>query len=112
MNLFDITPITFVLDLDDDTDTSFDNFLKFYLAHIPKSLESMKKPISELRRKFRNFVNIPNPHEKKINVSPFLKPKMKSIYVNGDNYLWLLKPTGFNRGRGIQIFTTLEQLEK
>jgi hypothetical protein len=24
--------------------------------------------------------------------------------------IWLLKPTGLNRGRGIHIFTTLEEL--
>jgi len=28
------------------------------------------------------------------------------------NYLWLLKPTGLNRGRGIHIFSTIEQLDK
>lgn len=27
------------------------------------------------------------------------------------SYLWFLKPTGLNRGRGIRIFSTLEQLE-
>ncbi len=40
------------------------------------------------------------------------KPKMLRSYINGNNYLWLLKPNYFNRGRGIQIFQTLEELEK
>lgn len=26
--------------------------------------------------------------------------------------IWLLKPTGLNRGRGIHIFTTLEELKQ
>ncbi len=26
--------------------------------------------------------------------------------------MWLLKPTGLNRGRGIEIFDSLEELEK
>ena len=33
-------------------------------------------------------------------------------YYSSDNYLWLLKPTGLNRGRGIEIFNSLEQLEQ
>jgi len=40
------------------------------------------------------------------------KPKMHESFVNGDNYFWFLKPTGTNRGRGIFIFNTLEQLQK
>lgn len=36
---------------------------------------------------------------------------MKSEYINGDSYLWLLKPTGLNRGRGIEIFDNLDDLE-
>ena len=38
--------------------------------------------------------------------------KMPKNFINGDNYLWLLKPTCLNRGRGIHIFNNLEQLEK
>jgi len=47
--------------------------------------------------------------EKKI--SPYLKPKMTKTYYNGCN-LWLLKPTGLNRGRGIELFHTLDELNK
>lgn len=31
---------------------------------------------------------------------------------NENSYVWLLKPTNLNRGRGIEIFSTLEQLER
>jgi hypothetical protein len=41
---------------------------------------------------------------------PNSKPSIKSIYTNGDTYLWLLKPTDLNRGRGIYLFRTLEEL--
>lgn len=37
---------------------------------------------------------------------------MCPTYENGDNYVWLLKPTDLNRGRGIQLFNSLENLEK
>jgi hypothetical protein len=33
---------------------------------------------------------------------------MKSAHDHKN--IWLLKPTGLNRGRGIHIFTTLEEL--
>lgn len=34
-------------------------------------------------------------------VNPLSKPVLTSCYSDGDAYLWLLKPTGLNRGRGI-----------
>ena len=37
---------------------------------------------------------------------------MLRTYINDGNYLWLLKPNSFNRGRGIQIFRTLDEMEK
>lgn len=32
--------------------------------------------------------------------------------ADNSSYLWLLKPTFLNRGRGIEIFNELGQLEK
>lgn len=37
---------------------------------------------------------------------------MNKSFMNGSEYLWLLKPNGLNRGRGIKIFSNLDQLEK
>jgi hypothetical protein len=37
---------------------------------------------------------------------------MYPTFENGDSYVWLLKPTDLNRGRGIQLFNSLETLEK
>jgi hypothetical protein len=37
---------------------------------------------------------------------------MHPTFEDGDNYVWLLKPTDLNRGRGIQLFNNLENLEK
>ncbi|EGR30894.1 tubulin-tyrosine ligase family protein, putative [Ichthyophthirius multifiliis] len=50
-------------------------------------------------------------HSKK-KINSYLKPKINPSYVNGDSYLWLLKPTNTNRGSGIFIFNTLDELEK
>ncbi len=37
---------------------------------------------------------------------------MHKSYVNGGSYLWMLKPTGLNRGRGIYVFNNLKRLEE
>ena len=102
------------MDLDkEDCDINFQSFLQFYMANLPKGLESFKKPIFEIRKKFRNFIPLPAYDKKQsFGNTPYTRPKMKPVYINGTSYLWLLKPTGFNRGRGISIFTTLDQLEK
>jgi hypothetical protein len=38
---------------------------------------------------------------------------MKDFYKNENEfeYVWLLKPINLNRGRGIEIFSSLEDLE-
>lgn len=37
---------------------------------------------------------------------------MTDCFIDEDSsYLWLLKPNGLNRGRGIKIFNKIEQLE-
>lgn len=40
----------------------------------------------------------------------YSKPKLCKTFISERNssYLWFLKPTGLNRGRGIRIFSTLE----
>lgn len=35
-----------------------------------------------------------------------------SFYDEEDNYIWILKPNEFNRGRGIQFFRTIEELKQ
>ena len=45
-------------------------------------------------------------------VSNFSRPFSSPCYYSSENYLWLLKPTGLNRGRGIELFSTLEELEQ
>lgn len=48
--------------------------------------------------------------KKKVNI--LSKPVNNATYYSENSYLWLLKPTGLNRGRGIEIFDSVEQLEK
>ena len=39
------------------------------------------------------------------------RPASDSSYYSDSSYLWFLKATGLNRGRGIEIFDSIEQLE-
>ena len=56
---------------------------------------------------FNNFVSKFNPYmscqnsdiKKKVNI--LSRPVNNSCYYSENSYLWLLKPTGLNRGRGI-----------
>ncbi len=48
--------------------------------------------------------------KKKVNI--LSRPVNNTCYYNQNSYLWLLKPTGLNRGRGIEIFDSLQTLEK
>lgn len=41
-------------------------------------------------------------------------PPMLDVYVNRDegDYLWIVKPTFLNRGRGIEVFSRISELTK
>ena len=61
MNVFDYTPITFILDFADDLlDVHLTNFLKFYETNMPpkikKIYQDFPKFAIELKRKLRGFV--------------------------------------------------------
>jgi Tubulin-tyrosine ligase family len=38
-------------------------------------------------------------------------PFIQSTHFKGKN-IWIIKPTGFNRGRGVEVFTSLDQMKK
>ena len=49
---------------------------------------------------------------KQIIMRQFTSPKINKCFLDSsNNYLWFLKPSGLNRGRGIHVFNTLFQLE-
>lgn len=52
-----------------------------------------------------------NPDIKK-KVTNYCRPFGSDCYFTPNHYLWLLKPTGLNRGRGIELFNSLEQLQQ
>jgi Tubulin-tyrosine ligase family. len=104
--------------MDDEAnfDTEMQKFAKFFIKNhpdpnrYPRPDPNDKKNHSvwynfDYRRKKYTPANLLN--EKK--PSPYLKPKLHKTFLQGYN-VWVLKPTGLNRGRGIEIFNTLEAL--
>lgn len=110
----DITPSTFCFDLDEENcENNLSNFLAFYFQHCPFKLAQKmineKKNTIHLKKK-QKYYSSSQPVDKK-NTSKYSKPKMFNSFIsneNESNYLWLLKPTGLNRGRGIHVFSTIE----
>ena len=87
--MFDSMPLTFCLEPDSDRFLQdYERFqsIFYWLAEQPVSAE----------------------------VKPFTKKD--DVVVNGTHYmgynLWMLKPTGLNRGRGIHVFDSIEKLKK
>lgn len=87
-------------------------FLSFFQKNDPRK-NLPKKNVLPLNfvSKFTGYMAWQNSDiKKKVNI--LSKPVNNSTYYSENSYLWLLKPTGLNRGRGIQIFDSVEQLEK
>lgn len=113
-----MTPITFEVDFtSENCDNDLKRFLYFYLDNCPKRNQIPKnkrkeedhKAFMEFVKSIKHIHNMQNlTYEKKEH--PNSKPTMKPIYTNGEGYLWLLKPTDLNRGRGIYLFRSLEEL--
>ena len=65
----------------------------------------------EIKRKLRGFVPLTTVNNKKS--YNYTKYKFKQSYsCEDDNYLWILKPTFLNRGRGIHVFNNLDIFTK
>lgn len=116
INMFSITPVTFVIDLDDDAcEVQITKFASFFIKNMPKTQnkpENVKKAINDFKKRLKPIMNFINSDKVNQKSNIYSKPKMHPSFINSENYLWLLKPTGLNRGRGIQIFNSLETLEK
>jgi len=119
VNLFDLTPTTFLFDMDDEVnfDTDMQRFAKFFIKHHPEPNKYPRPNPNDRKnhnvwydfdyRKKRCYAP-PNLHNGK-KISPYLKPKINKTFMQGHN-VWILKPTSFNRGIGIEVFNSLEDL--
>lgn len=113
MNAFDITPTTFILDLGDDgLELNLNAFVKFFNHNMPNRL----KPTIGEGKMYIQMPRLPpqqSRHEKRCQGNFYCHPITNPTFFSpASNYLWLLKPTFLNRGRGIHIFKDLYELEK
>ena len=115
INVFEYTPITFFLDLEDKgLEFDIQEFIKCYYRFEPSSEDPtqaaykfgslIKSPSSPL-----SFRTIVKASTFKSN-SMMKNVKIHDTFYRGSN-LWLLKPIDFNRGRGIELFNTLDGLK-
>ena len=102
-NVFDYVPLTFVVDLDSETGRS--NYNKFiacynYLNSLSENTEFNYNKINEELQSIITLTGRKN----------FNKVKLGKTQFMGKN-IWILKPTGLNRGRGVSVFNSLDKFK-
>ena len=126
-NIFNNVPITFTICIKENDKKSIHKSLRPFTIFF-KVLDSIKDNILEITQKlnsnmnkFKNFdvkidsdlkkqLFIPLGLEKK-GIPQFTKYIMPLCHFTGNNF-WILKPTSFNRGRGIHVFNNLKKLKE
>jgi hypothetical protein len=107
MNAFDITPTTFIIDLyDDQFELNLNAFVKFFNHNLPKGKPTIEKvsialPKSHTQSAYKG--------DKRSQGNFYTRPTLYPTFFSEKHYVWLLKPTFLNRGRGIHIFTSLNE---
>jgi hypothetical protein len=97
----------------DDFEQKFQTFIKYFNIFERKKDKPKIEKLADLDLSFiTNFREIASATHRGINYKDrFIKPSLDNSYFKDKN-LWLIKPISFNRGRGIQIFCSLNQLIK
>lgn len=94
-------------------------FAKFFIKHDPNP-SRYPRPDQTDKKNHNVFYNFDYRKKKQYGQpiiqsnkkpSPYLKPKIHKTFIKGHN-VWILKPTGFNRGVGIEVFNSLESLNQ
>ncbi len=107
VNVFDFVPITFLLDVDSESFCAdLERFVHCYnILDSAKASANSEEAVRTINQKLSQF---PIFGEKKI--PPHSKAKLYPTHYAGQN-IWILKPTGFNRGRGVSVFETVDRLK-
>ncbi len=107
--------------MDDEVnfDTDMQRFAQFFIKNHPKQdlyprPDALGQKGNDVWYNFdyrkRGKYTTPNLENGQI-TSPYLQPNMHPTFNKGFT-VWVIKPTGLNRGRGIEVFNTLEQLNE
>eukprot|EP01022_Parablepharisma_sp_SALTPOND_P020267 TRINITY_DN363_c0_g1_i1.p3 TRINITY_DN363_c0_g1~~TRINITY_DN363_c0_g1_i1.p3 ORF type:complete len:332 (-),score=38.28 TRINITY_DN363_c0_g1_i1:2954-3949(-) len=113
INIFDYVPLTFVVDVDSQTySPDFEKFVLCYeaiegitAAGDKKSPDYYKQCLKLINQKLQQIGL-----SKERRAVTHCKPKIVETHFAGRN-IWILKPTGFNRGRGVSVFDSMEKLK-
>lgn len=106
-NLFDLTPTTFIIDYDNkNVDADILDFMNFFSKHSSNSTEDL-----EVLSKFKASLGKNSPPVSNRFSLSCCFPKMHKTFLDKCN-LWLLKPTEYNRGRGINLFNKLSTFKE
>lgn len=83
------------------------NFLKFYNRNIPEGYSGLKVQ-SILLPKIKHLPYNSTQLKKKGHGNFYCKPTCpKTFFGKSNSYLWILKPTFMNRGRGVALFENI-----
>ncbi|KAM3147792.1 hypothetical protein pb186bvf_000120 [Paramecium bursaria] len=108
LNVFDIVPITFVFDFSSQlADQQLLNFLIYYEKHAPDHIQLKQ----DQYRKFFFIRRVLAVTITSGDGGKQIQTPIPKVYQSND-YLWMLKTTQFNRGRGIHVFGDLDQMTK
>jgi Tubulin-tyrosine ligase family len=103
-NVFSTLPVTFSVDLSSklasDELERFQAYFNILEKH--KTLPSSEERLSQVNKE------ITGNHLFNSKMKTYTKFTLCENMFDGNN-LWLLKPTDYNRGRGVQVFNSLEQ---
>lgn len=111
MSIFDITPVTFVIDLQDPNyREEFEEFLNFYKLYTKSPFDQAVQTQSFFPDPYPKSPNGKLRKQITLTKQSLSSIKMDSTLFDGSN-LWLLKPTEYNQGRGINLFNKLSHLD-
>ena len=113
INVFDHLPLTFVIDVDSHTYTAdFSKFINCYET-IHGIINGGNKSSPDYYKQCLKLINSKLQHinlSKERRIVSHCKPKIPDTHFAGKN-IWILKVTGFNRGRGVTVFNSMEKLK-
>ena len=117
INAYSFIPVTYILDLTTgEEDLVMHSFIKFYNRNYPgeninnnptKRYQTVILP----RNKYNPYLSAQQLN-KRSQGNFYCKPYCPKTFVDEESkaYLWILKPTFLNRGRGVALFRELEEL--
>ncbi|CAD8140623.1 unnamed protein product [Paramecium pentaurelia] len=102
---FDIIPLVFIFNFkNQDWVKDVQQFTEFYQTNNPLGQTNMKSSLE-----FDFYLS--NLAGTKVNYNGIKSYKLQETLVSKTQYLWLLKPADWNRGEGVHVFSTLEEVE-